>query len=248
MPDFPLPPPAFSGRSQRVAPGAPFDWLRQGWTTFAVAPGPWLGLALLFLLLELLPLLVFGFAWGLPLSLAVFPLLAAGLLAGCRRASETGRPAFADLGAGLRAGRQGLLQLGGLHLALQLPLHLLVFFLLRRGPGPGLGEADPLTPLLGWSVALGLAYSLLPLISLVLTSLFSLALPLVLFHRMAPLQALAVAGVAGLKNWLPCLVLGLLLSIMAFLATLFLGLGFLVLIPVWAGAMYAAYRDIFVST
>ena len=35
-------PPAFTGASREVDPGACFEWLRQGWQCFSAAPGLWM--------------------------------------------------------------------------------------------------------------------------------------------------------------------------------------------------------------
>ena len=50
-----------------------------------------------------------------------------------------------------------------------------------------------------------------------------------------------------MKNVLAFLVYGLIVLVLAFFAALPVGLGFLVLIPVLAGSVYAAYRDVFVA-
>ena len=70
---------------------------------------------------------------------------------------------------------------------------------------------------------------------------------LVLFNRMSPLGALRASFDACLKNTLPFLIYGLILMVLAFFATLPALLGYLLLIPVVSGSVYAAYRDIFLA-
>ncbi len=50
-----------------------------------------------------------------------------------------------------------------------------------------------------------------------------------------------------MKNWLVMMVFGLIVLVLSFFAALPMGLGFLVLMPVLFGALYAAYKDIFLG-
>jgi len=78
--------------------------------------------------------------------------------------------------------------------------------------------------------------------------LFWFAPALVVFHRLRPLAALHASLQACLKNGLPLLVYGMILLTLTFIAVLPAGLGMLILVPVLAGSVYAAYRDIFLAT
>ena len=71
---------------------------------------------------------------------------------------------------------------------------------------------------------------------------------LVFFNGMAPVDALKASFSACAANWLVFLVYGVILLVLSFFAALPVGLGFLVLVPVMVGALYASYRDIFVGT
>jgi uncharacterized membrane protein len=70
---------------------------------------------------------------------------------------------------------------------------------------------------------------------------------LVVFNNMQPVPALKASFDACMKNMLVFLVYGLITLVLCFFAALPLGLGFLVLVPVLAGSLYASYRDIFVA-
>ena len=94
-------------------------------------------------------------------------------------------------------------------------------------------------------VMLALLFSLLLSIPLLMALWFSPAL--VLFNGMPPWQALRASFDACLQNALPFLLYGLIISVLAFFATLPMLLGYLVLIPLVAGSVYAAYRDIFLA-
>jgi uncharacterized membrane protein len=68
---------------------------------------------------------------------------------------------------------------------------------------------------------------------------------LVFFHDMKPVDAMKASFAAGVKNWLAMSIFGIILMVMAFFAMLPIGLGLLLLLPVFSGAVYASYRDIF---
>ena len=70
---------------------------------------------------------------------------------------------------------------------------------------------------------------------------------LVFLHDMAPLDAMKASFVAGYKNWLAMVIFGIFLVVALFFAMLPLGLGMVLLLPVFSGAVYASYRDIFVG-
>ncbi len=240
VPPFPLAPAPFTGRSRVTEPGACFDWLRQGWALFSASPGLWLGQTLLFLLGLLVPASVP--LLGLLVSALLLPLLAAGMLTACQRSARGEAPAPGDLLAGFQDKGGGLVLLGLLHLLGLAGIGLLLFLIGAAGPdSPGMPS---LGALVGGLLLNGL---LAVVLSLPLAMAFWFAPALVLFHRMAPLDAVKASFGACLKNWLAFLVFGLLLSILLFFAALPLGLGFLVLIPVLFGALHASYRDIFVG-
>ena len=71
---------------------------------------------------------------------------------------------------------------------------------------------------------------------------------LVFFHDMKPLDAMKASFAAGAKNWLAMTIFGVFLVVVLFFAMLPLSLGLLLLLPVFSGAVYASYRDIFVGS
>jgi uncharacterized membrane protein len=69
---------------------------------------------------------------------------------------------------------------------------------------------------------------------------------LVTLHQIAPVDAMKLSFRGSLRNVLPFAVYGVICLILALLATLPAGLGWLVFLPVLAGSVYAGYKDIFV--
>ena len=68
---------------------------------------------------------------------------------------------------------------------------------------------------------------------------------LVLFRGDEPFAAMKTSFTACLRNMPPFLVYGLLGIVFAIVASIPFGLGWFVLLPVYAASMYASYKDIF---
>ncbi|MGL5633408.1 MAG: BPSS1780 family membrane protein [Azovibrio sp.] len=237
---FPLLPSSFRGNSRVVEAGACFEWFRHGWATYVASPVLWLFIALGFVLVLLFLAMLPGV--GKWLSCFLFPALAAGVLLFCRQQAEGNRLGLLKLPAFLWPHGRGLAILGGLCMALMLAMGLCLK-LLDGGEtsfmfGSGVGVA--LLRLVGGGL-------LMLLVSLPFVMALWFAPVLLVFHGMSPVEAMKSSFAGCLKNWLVFLVFGLLCSIFLFFVALSLGLGFLILIPVLSGAVYASYRDIFVG-
>ena len=103
-------PPAFSGASREVDPGACFEWLRQGWALFIANPGTWIGSSVLMMVIvlgiQIVP--VFG-----QIAVSVLlPVFAGGWLQMSRRQHAEGHAEIADLFAGFRHNAGGLVMIG----------------------------------------------------------------------------------------------------------------------------------------
>ncbi len=244
MSHFPIPAPAFDGRSRAVGIDAVFAWLRLGWTVFMVNPGLWVASAAI-LIVGFLALMAVWLAGPLLAGLLA-PILAAGLFAMCRRAADAGTFGLSDLTAGFSTRTTPLIMLGVIFMVAAFVIKLVVLFLFSGSVAGGLmlPGAAGLGLLLGGSLFALLLSSLL-FIPLWMSMWFAPAL--VLFNGMPPVEACKASFGACLKNVLPFLILGLIAFVLCFFAALPVGLGFLVLIPVLAGTAYASYQDVFVA-
>ncbi len=244
MDPFPIPAPAFDGRSRDVGAGAAFEWLRLGWGIFLVNPGVWIAAAVV-LIVGFFALSIVWFAGPL-LACLLTPVVVAGLLAMCRNASVSGTIELQHLAAGFRAGTTPLIFLGLIFMAAMLAINLVVFVLFSGSLAGGMMMAGPtgLGVLLGGSLLAMLLSSLL-VVPLAMAMWFAPAL--VFFNNMSPVDACKASLNACLKNILSFLILGLVLFVLAFFAALPVGLGFLVLVPVLSGTLYASYQDVFLA-
>lgn len=244
METFPIPAPAFNGRSQTVEAGNAFEWIRQGWGIFVAHPGQWVALTVVllvvFLGLNIVPLV------GSLAAHLLTPVLGAGMLQASRKAANGETPEMLDLFAGFKHNSSPLLLLGVFYMGGMLLILAISFVLGGGSVAGGLMTTHP--------AGLGLAFGGLlfaMLLSLLLTVPLFMALwfapALVFFNNMPPVAALKASFNACLKNTLAFIVYGLVAMVLMFFAALPIFLGFLVLIPVLSGSIFVSYRDIFVA-
>lgn len=229
------------------------EWLAGAWRLFIAAPGMWIVLSIVFLLvfvvLNLVPVI------GMLIALVLAPALSGGVLLAARDA-EAGRPL--DLGRlfePLFTERVrgdivilGLLYAGAFVTASVASMLLVIVTAGLSVTDPGLfsgqGGIDPGSAA---SIGIGVLLALMTwfLLGMLVLAVFFYAIPLVVLGSLPPIQAIGL-GVRGLlQNALPLLVLGLIWTVLTLLATLPLLLGWLVLGPLMWTAWYASYRDIF---
>ncbi len=244
MEPFPLAAPAFNGNSRVVAAGNAFEWLRQGWALFVFNPGVWIALTLV-LLVIIIGLSIVPLVGTLAANLFT-PLLGAGMLLACQKAADGEALEIADLFAGFKQNTGNLVMVGVLYMVAML---LIMFIVVVLGGGSIAGGL-----MMGHAAGFGLALGglmIAMLLSLVLLVPLFMAIwfapALVFFNNMPPVEALRASFNACLKNTLPLLVYSLVVMVLMFFAALPVGLGFLVLIPVLSGSVYASYRDVFVA-
>jgi uncharacterized membrane protein len=152
-----------------------------------------------------------------------------------------------------------LLVLGGIYLLVQILLMVVMLFLFSGNAMMSAGEmsnVDPATmmaageagnidPAAMMSSGMGLSMLLAILIGLTVMLGFIYATPLVMLGNMAPVESIKASYSACFKNILPLLVFGLIYLLLAVIAAIPIGLGFLILIPVSILALYCSYKSIF---
>ena len=241
---FPAVPVRFRGESREVDPGACFEWLRQGWTMFLANPGVWIGSTVLLLVMlmaiSIVPL------FGQVAAHLLAPLFGAGMVQICRHLTEGQQPEVADLFAGFRHNTGPLVMVGVFFAVGILGLAFIAFLLVSGGVLGGVitGRTAGLSIALGGVMLAGLVVLVLSAPVIMATWL---APALVFFHDMKPGAAMRASFDAGAKNWLVMVIFGIFLLVSLFFAMLPLGLGLLLLLPIFSGAVYASYRDIFVE-
>jgi uncharacterized membrane protein len=226
--------------------GAGVDWIGQGWKLFARAPLMWI-VSMLVLFVIAIVVNVVPFIGQLAFQL-IQPVFAAGLMIACRSLETGGEFEIEHLFAGFKRNLSGLLIVGLIFLVAEVVL-LLVF---GAFAGFGMlmafmtGNPDDLMPAMMGSIMsmlIGLLVMLLLLVPVVMAYWFAPAL--VVLHDMAPVAAMKESFRGCLRNVLPFLVYGIVMTLLAIVAVIPIGLGMLVWLPLVVTSTYAAYRGIY---
>jgi len=233
---------AFDPAGRTVDAGRGIEWLKQGWQLFTRNPGVWIAIAVILMVivivLSLIP--VVG-------TLAVnflLPVFAGGILLGCSSLTKGGDIAIDSLFAGFKQNTGNLIMVGVFYLVGVVIITLLVFMIgggaaltggmIGRGPGMGMAMG-------------GFFFAMLVMLALMVPLAMAVwfAPALVVFHNIAPLEAMKASFSVCLKNIVPFLVYGVLLFVLCVIAMIPFGLGMLVMVPVMMGSLYASYVEIF---
>jgi hypothetical protein len=233
--------------ARRVDSARGMGWWTDAWALFMKNPGIWIVFALammgMFVLLALIPVI------GHLAASLLAPVIVGGWLLSMRKSESGDRSEFADLFACFTDNEKltPLLIIGACILVASLVIGLVTAAL---GMGALMGGAG--SALLGSSVgvAAGMVGSLLAiLVAAILGAVVGAAMwfapALVVFQKIAPIEALKASINATLQNLMPFLVFGVIYLIAAALATLLFGLGWILLVPLSMLAMYVSYKDVF---
>jgi uncharacterized membrane protein len=223
-----------------------WKWIVQGWNLFKRAPGVWIALMVVFIVISIV--LAFIPVLGSIASFVLTPIFTAGMMIGCRALDEGGELKVEHLFAGFRERFATLLTVGLLYLAAIIVIALVAglvtgvhLFSLMDG-----GASDPGAVM---SAALSVLLALLIMLALMVPVFMAIwfAPALVLFHEQGAIEALKGSFEGCLKNIVPFLVQGVILFVASIVASIPFGLGWLVLGPVLVASIYTAYRDIYFS-
>jgi uncharacterized membrane protein len=239
----PLPAPAApSGAPRSVDAAQGIEWFKRGWQLFVKNPGVWVAIAaiaiVIFVVLSMIPLL------GQLASNLLAPVFSAGMLIGARSLESGGELRIEHLFAGFKQNTGNLIVVGVLFMVGMLVVALVAMAIVGGGAITGgiLGNGRGVGMAAG-GLMIGMLVMLALAVPLVMAIWFAPAL--VIFRNAAPIEAMKSSFDACLKNIVPFLVYGVIGLVASFVAALPLGLGFIVLIPVLAGSLYASYVDIF---
>ena len=248
VPNLPPLPTTLLAQPRGMPLGAGMQWVSTGWEMFKAAPGPWVGIFLVYIIVtgvvSLLPFLNI-------LNVVLYPILTAGLVAACEAQRTGSAPAIEHLMVGFRTDAANLALVGVFYLIGVL----LVIVVVGGG-----GLAAMLPFILAASVG-GDQFTMTPaivgIIAICVVLLFGLTMPLaftmawapalVSVHRMAPFAAMKWSLAAAVRNWLTLLVFAFIAVVLMLVAMIPLGLGLLVWAPVMIIATWASYREVFVA-
>jgi uncharacterized membrane protein len=250
-PDVEPPPPQAPEDGWAVPAGRGYEWWKCGWQLFADAPWIWLVITLLFIAimfgLSLVPFV------GQIASTLLYPVLGAGVLVGTRALDRGGALTVGHLFACFNEKAVPLIIVALIYFGAWFVIWLVVVALLIGVVGFGtlgaLFSGDPGDASLALIAALGVGPLIIVLIGMLLgvplIMAYWFAPALVVFRGSEPIAALKASFAACMRNMPPFLVYSLLGVVLAIVATIPLGLGWFVLMPVYAATIYASYKDIF---
>ena len=236
-----------------VAFGRGYAWISEAWRMFKEAPGSWVACFVIFVLimivLAVIPVL------GNIAGALISPILIAGMMAGCRAIERNDEMQVSHLFAGFSEKAGPLFVLGllefGISLAAMLIAAAIIFFTVgAMFVGVLVGQTPDPGTLLDPKYLIGAAVLILVVVALFIpvTMAVWFAPALVMLDNVAPLTALKWSFFACLKNVGAFLLYGIVMMVLAIIATIPLALGWLVLGPVTMASVYTAYRDIFFET
>ncbi len=232
-------------QAKSVSAGQGISWFKCGWDLFKQDFGTWF---IMFLILVGLSIVLSFIPFIGSLALMIIsPALMGGFMYAASEMDNGNKIEIGYLFQGFRdkARMNKLLILGGIYLLLQVLLIIIMFSLIGGSVMMSAGETGNVDP--ADIMSSGMVFSMILVILGGLTIMvgFIYSTPLVMLDNMAPIESIKASYSAGFKNILPLLVFSLLYLLLAIVAIIPIGLGFLILIPVSITALYCSYKSIF---
>lgn len=231
-----------AGEAHAVAAGQGWAWIANGFELFKKQPGIWIAIVvLLFVILIVLSLIpILG-------SIAIFlliPVFTGGLMLGCRSLARGGPLEIGHLYAGFKTQTGNLIVLGAISIAAWIVVMLPVIAIVGVGAFFG-ASAGNVAGVGGMGASFLLAFLIAFALSILIYMALWFAPALVVLRGVAPVAAIKQSFSGCLKNIVPFLIYGLVIFVLSILATIPLGLGWLVLGPVLGASVYTAFQDIY---
>ena len=232
-------------QAKSVNPGQGATWFKCGWELFKQDYGTWLIIFLVFIGLSIV--LSFIPVIGSVVLMIISPALLAGFM---YAASEMDRDNSINVGylfQGLKDKqyRNKLLTLGAMYLVAQILIMAIMVTLVGGGAAMVEGVPGQLDPEAMMTSGTAVSMLLVFLIGAIIMLGFIYATPLVMLDNMSPVESIKASYSAGFKNILSLLVFAVIYLLLAIVAAIPFGLGFLILIPVSILALYCSYKSIF---
>ena len=231
---------------RHVDAGRGASWIGEGWRLFTRAPLMWIiSIVVLFIVaivMNFIPIL-----GGI-----VFQVLQivfwAGFIAACRSLEKGGEFEIEHLTAGFKRNFGSLVLVSIIFMVLGLAIAALYFGLVGFSVmGAALsGDAEAVQRALLNSIGLAVIGALVAFaIAVPIFAAMWFAPALIFMHGVGPIDALKASLGASFRNFIPFLVYGVIMLVLAIVAMIPFGLGMLVYVPLTIASAYASYRDVF---
>lgn len=228
-----------------VNAGQGANWFKCGWDLFKQDYGTWFIIFLVFIalsiVLSLIPMV------GSLILAVISPALIAGYMYAASELEKGNDINVGYLFQGIKdtERRNKLLMLGGLYVLAQFLMMAVMVSLVGGNAMMAEGAPGEFDPDTMMTFGMGLSMLLVFLIGAIIMMGLIYATPLIMLDNLSPVESIKASYSAGLKNILPLLVFGIVYILLAIVAAIPFGLGFLVLIPVSILALYCSYKSMF---
>jgi uncharacterized membrane protein len=235
----------------RVTPaGNGLEWWTKAWPLFTRQIGMWIGLIVVafvvFAVASLVPVI------GQLAMMLLWPVVAGGLMLGAREVDRDGALSFAHLTGGFSTDAGQLILVGVVYLVGMIVAGGIAALVAGVGIGTMMmgasGGANPAA--MGAAGAASILLAVLIAVALLVPVYMAtwFAPALIVFHGTGAVDAMKASFFGCLKNIVPFLVYGLVGLLLAIVASIPFGLGWLVLGPVTVVSIYVGYRDIYLGS
>lgn len=233
---------------RRVESERAIGWITDAWALFTKAPGPWV-------LVTVVALLILVVASWIPLLSSLLAPFASGLVMAAlmllaRKQQEGTAPEVGELFAIFSHPRlMPLLITTLIYVALTFAVGLAVALVFGMGGGAmallggAIGGDSAAAAGLGGMAMLGILVFLALIIPVM--AMYWFAVPLVLFRDIEPWQAMKTSLAGVLANLVPMLLYGVVTLVVFVIAVIPFGLGLLIAMPVFLIAWLISYQEIF---
>ena len=234
---------SLASEPNRVGAGQGSAWWSGGWGLFREATGLWIGMSVVLLILIMIINLI-PVAGSLAVNIFM-PVISGGLMLGCRSIEDGEGLSFGHLFAGFQKNFGQLALVGLLYLV---GVVVIVLGVVALGVGGGISAAMMGGASSGAGFTTFLLAGLLGLalgIPLAMTMWFAPAL--VALNDLTAVAAMKLSFQGSLRNMVPFLIYGVIGLVLAIVASIPFGLGWLALIPTMICSTYVSYKEIFVA-
>jgi uncharacterized membrane protein len=237
----------FIPEGRPVSAGNGWTWITEAWALVKQSLGTWIGLILIFVVIVFVLSLI-PFLGPLALNL-IAPILIGGVMLGCE-AVRRGEPMTVGyLFAGFSKNAGKLAGIGAFMVLAYIAMFAIlavIFGTAVMGMFMGGMNNDP-AAIAAMSVTILLAVLVMLALSIPLYMAVWFSYPLIVLNDFTVGQALKASFFTCLKNIVPFLIYGIVAFLIAIVASIPLGLGWLLLGPVLLASLYTSYRDTFYS-
>lgn len=229
-----------------VPAGNGMSWIGAGWKLFTKAWLMWIvSILVVFVLAIVISLVPFI---GSIVFQILTPVFTAGFIVACRSLEKGGEFEIEHLFAGFKVNFVPLMLVGLLYLVGWIAIFLIAAVFVGFGVIGSFmtGNSSDMTSALmgsGMSMVLGGLVILALMVPLLMFYWFAPAL--VIMHNTPPVAAMTASFRGCLRNIVPFLLYGIVMSVLGILAAIPFGLGLLAWVPLAITSTYAAYRDIY---